>query len=106
MKMNSQIKKGIIEMFILKVLENQDMYGYDLIKHFQLLLHEMNESNIYSILRRLKQQQYLDTYIGEESNGPQRTYYKITDSGTKYLNDLLQDWKELNDLANSIGIKN
>lgn len=45
-------------------------------------------------MRKLKDEGIVKTYLSEESSGPPRKYYSLTQLGKeKYLNDL-QDWEE------------
>lgn len=102
--MNAQIKKGILEMCILYLISQEDMYGYTLMKKMSVYFPNVNESTFYSILRRLNKDKATETYYGAVSNGPQRKYYKITDYGKQYLQNTITCWKKINDVVNDIGI--
>ena len=51
--MDSQLKRGILNICILQLLKQEDRYGYDIIKILQGLFPDTDESTIYAILRRL-----------------------------------------------------
>ena len=53
--MNSQFKRGIIEMCVLKMISREDMYGFQLIETISQEV-EVNENTVYPILRRLTKQ--------------------------------------------------
>ncbi len=90
--MNSQFKRGIIEMCVLKIISRKDMYGFELIENISREI-EVNENTIYPILRRLTKQQLFDTYKESMSIGAPRKYYTLTELGTKKLKEYEDEWK-------------
>ena len=94
--MNTQFKKGIIELCVLKIVSNKDMYGFELIQSISTEI-EVNENTIYPILRRLTKQGLFDTYTETMSIGAPRKYYKITGEGTEKLNEYESEWKKFID---------
>ncbi|MDD4596207.1 MAG: PadR family transcriptional regulator [Candidatus Izemoplasmatales bacterium] len=89
--MNSQFKRGIIELCVLSELVGQDMYGYMVINNISCHL-DVNENTIYPILRRLTIDGYFSTYLEESNQGAPRKYYRITDLGFKYYMELRNEW--------------
>ncbi|MBQ3515009.1 MAG: PadR family transcriptional regulator [Lachnospiraceae bacterium] len=102
--MDSQLKRGILNICILQLLKQEDRYGYDIIKKLQEFFPETEESTLYAILRRLNKEELTDMYYSEVSNGPQRKYYKITDKGKDALNEYIVSWKEIENIFSIIGI--
>lgn len=104
--MDAQLKKGVLEMCILKIIEqNESMYGYTIMKEVNELFPEVSESTIYTILRRLKKSEYLDITLKESTEGPPRKYYNLTVSGETFLQKHLTDWQELLEILKKIGIE-
>lgn len=91
--MNTQFRKGVLEICVLALIYNKDMYGYEIVQNISKVI-DVNEGTIYPILRRLTKEEYFETYILESSEGPARKYYKITKLGVKNLDKLLKEWKE------------
>ena len=62
------------------LLQQRDCYGYEI---SELLLQKipMAEGTVYPILRKLKSDGLLKTYLQEESGGPPRKYYSLTQLG-------------------------
>lgn len=93
----SQIKRGTLEYVIIGLINNKDRYGYDLIQileNYPML--KTKESTIYPLLRRLLKNGYLESYWENMGDGiPARKYYRITDRGVSYLNQLDDDWSIL-----------
>lgn len=98
------MKKGILEMCILYQFLEKDYYGYDLTDKFKFFFPEVKDSSFYVILRRLHREGYLDIYYGDESSGPQRKYYKITERGREYLKNAVENWNKLKDIVEHMGI--
>jgi len=103
--MDSQMKKGVLEMCTLFLISEENVYGYELMKTMKKYFPEVNGSVFYGILKRLKKDGKAETYSGKESNGPQRTYYRITDYGMTHLNISICNWNNLNSVIKQMGIK-
>ena len=75
--MNTQYKKGVLELCVLSLLKKQDRYGYE-ISDFLSKHIDIADGTVYPILRKLKSDGLLTTYLQEESGGPPRKYYSLT----------------------------
>ena len=91
--MNAQFKKGIVEICILKVISDEEMYGFEIIEKLSKRL-DINENTIYPILRRLTEQGLFTTYTKESQLGAPRKYYQITTEGVEALKVYQQEWTE------------
>ena len=91
--MDAQLKRGILEICVLRAIKNEDSYGYKIIKDMKPYI-EMSESTLYTILKRLESQKMLEVRT-VEFNSRLRKYYHITENGLKRLNDFVLDWKEV-----------
>lgn len=101
--MNTQLKKGILEMCVLFLIQEQDMYGFEVIETISKDI-DVNENTIYPILRRLTKQGMFNTYEKQSPFGAPRKYYKITKSGGKYLHVSLDEWRQfLKGVSNILG---
>lgn len=85
--MNPQYKKGVLELCVLSLLHRRDCYGYE-ISDFLSGRIDIADGTVYPILRKLKADGLLTTYLQEESGGPPRKYYTLTALGREaYQND-------------------
>ncbi len=91
--MDTQLRRGILEVCVLKSLTYGDSYGYRIIKDLSEYV-KISESTLYPILRRLEASQCL-TAFSVEHNGRTRKYYSITDNGRQRIADFLEDWKDI-----------
>lgn len=90
--MNIQFKKGVLELCVLSLLAQGDRYGYELASSLSERI-DISDGTIYPILRRLKSDGYVTTYLRESNEGPPRKYYKLTGDGGKERNLLHGQWK-------------
>lgn len=79
-------------------LKKRDCYGYE-ISEFLSGHIDISDETVYPILRKLKADGMLTTYLQEESGGPPRKYYKLTELG---LETYEADRAEYLDFAKSI----
>lgn len=91
--MDAQLKRGILEVCVLRAIKNEDSYGYKIIKDMKPYI-EMSESTLYTILKRLENQDMITVYT-VEYNSRLRKYYHITDKGKDRLSDFIEDWREI-----------
>lgn len=81
---NSDLIRGNINTIILKSLYDGDRYGYDIIREIEEKSHGqyiLKQPTLYSCLKRLESQGFINSYWGEQSNGGRRKYYTLTDMG-------------------------
>ena len=91
--MNTQFRKGVLEICVLALISKKDMYGYEIVQNISKVIN-VNEGTIYQILRRLTKDEYFESYILESSEGPARKYYKITNLGKDYLDKMMKEWND------------
>ena len=91
------LKKGVLEMLVLKLLAEKEQYGYQLIcrlrEESDELFH-LKEGTLYPILYRLEDDG-LVTSRWSEAKGREvsRKYYAITEAGRQNLEEMSLLWK-------------
>lgn len=78
--MESQLKRGVLELCVFTVLSREDCYGYKLVQIISDNI-EISEGTIYPLLKRLKDDGMVSTYLAESREGPPRKFYHITEKG-------------------------
>ena len=78
--MNPQYKKGVLELCVLAMLSARDCYGYEISDRLSQSI-DIADGTVYPLLRKLKADGLLTTYLQEESGGPPRKYYSLTSLG-------------------------
>ena len=91
--MDVQLKRGILEVCVLKALSSDDSYGHQIIKDISPYV-AISESTLYPILKRLETVGAIRVY-SVEHNGRLRKYYHITPAGLTRIRDFLAEWQEV-----------
>ncbi len=91
--MNAQFKKGVLELCVLAVLARKDCYGFELVSSVSRSV-AMSEGTVYPLMKRLRDEGLLNTYLVESNEGPPRKYYKLTEVGQEKYQRLLAEWQE------------
>ena len=91
----AQMRKGVLELCILSLLQHQDAYASDIIEHLKKAKMIVVEGTLYPLLTRLKNADALSYRWEESKSGPPRKYYSLTDYGKKVLNELQTTWSDL-----------
>jgi len=91
----SQMRKGMLEYCILLLLKRQPAYASDIIQQLKEAELLVVEGTLYPLLTRLKKDSLLAYEWQESTQGPPRKYYRLTDDGTRFLNELDQAWGEI-----------
>ena len=91
--MDTQLKRGLLDVCVLAAIKNDETYGYKIIKDMKPLI-ELSESTLYTILKRLETANMLSIRTAEH-DGRLRKYYRITDKGLKRIEDFKLEWKEI-----------
>jgi PadR family transcriptional regulator PadR len=81
-----QVRKGLLDMCILRALAGKERYGYELVKTLvDVPGLGLTEGTMYPLLSRLRVQGLVTTRLEESSEGPARKYYTLTAEGRKVL---------------------
>ena len=91
--MDIQLKRGMLDVCVLAAIQNEDSYGYKIIKDLAPDI-ELSESTLYTILKRLESAQMLTVY-SMEHGGRLRKYYHITDRGRARIAEFKSEWREV-----------
>ena len=92
----SQLRRGVLELCVLRFLQSTPSYGYEIVSAFDPRGPlATSENTIYPLLRRLKAERLLETYAEESPSGPPRQYYRLTAQGRQHLTALENEWGEM-----------
>ncbi len=91
--MDAQLRRGILDICVLRAVADEDSYGYKIIKDVSPYV-TISESTLYPILKRLETGGLL-TVKSVEHNGRLRKYYRITGTGQDRITAFLSEWEEL-----------
>lgn len=91
----AQMRKGVLELCILAIIEEDEVYPSDIIARLKANDLIVVEGTLYPLLTRLKNDGLLDYSWRESNAGPPRKYFKITDIGRQFLEALTSSWQKL-----------
>ena len=104
--MDREILKGSLEIILLSLLKNKDMYGYEISKEIKNITENvliLGEGTLYPALKRLREKNLIqDYFIETNSSKKKRKYYKITEAGLIELNLKLKDFYLISNLIENI----
>lgn len=96
-----QMKKGVLDMLVLKLLETEQKYGYQLISELKEKSGEMfilKEGTLYPILYRLEDDGLVEScWISPKGKQMARKYYQITEQGKAALEEIGLLWAQMCD---------
>lgn len=93
----SQMRKGFLEFCILLIISKGEAYASDILEELKEVELIVVEGTLYPLLTRLKNDGFLSYTWAESQSGPPRKYYKLTEKGKLFLNELNKHWSKLND---------
>lgn len=83
-------------MLVLKLLKQQNMYGYQIIRELEQQsqnVFRLQEGTLYPVLHTLEQQGAVTSFQQTSENGRLRKYYALTTDGEKMLDEKLKEWE-------------
>lgn len=96
MAVNKTLLSGSMTMLLLKLLEEKDMYGYEMIaalRERSQNVFELKAGTLYPLLHGMEEKNLLVSYE-DEVLGKVRKYYSITKEGKKELKSKEAEWEE------------
>lgn len=93
--MDRELKRGTIEMLILRLLAEREMYGYELVSALEARSGgrlEVKDGTLYPVLYRLEEAGRVETRWETPERGVPRKYYRLTDEGRTALERLVAEW--------------
>ena len=90
---------------ILAILEEQDSYGYAIIKKVRDISKDeiqWTDGMLYPVLHRLEKQKWISSYWEKSPTGRKRKYYRITRDGIVNLRNIKEQWQFVNKTLNEV----
>ncbi len=92
----TQLKRGLLELYVLNLLEHQTMHGYELIKRVsEMDGFVVTEGTIYPLISRMKHDGLLKTTFVESPSGPVRKMYQLSAAGRECRADMNRLWMKI-----------
>jgi PadR family transcriptional regulator PadR len=94
--MERELKRGTLEMLLLRLLTRREMYGYEIVT----ALHErsggrleITDGTLYPVLYRLERDGHVEARWQTPERGVPRKYYRVTERGATELATLVDEWR-------------
>ena len=104
MAIDKSLVSGSTSMLILRLLEDKDMYGYEMIETLEKKSNNvftLKAGTLYPLLHSLEEKKYLTAYE-DEAGGKIRKYYSLTKEGKKYLKAKKDEWQEYQSAVSNV----
>lgn len=105
MAIDKGLLTGSTTTLILKLLEEKDMYGYEMIDSLsQKSNHafDLKAGTLYPILHTLEKNEFVESYEEKAGNERTRKYYHLTDKGKKQLKEKHEEWLSYSNAVNIV----
>jgi PadR family transcriptional regulator PadR len=100
-----ELKRGTLEMILLKLLAEKQMYGYELVSELEQRAGpalQIKEGTLYPVLYRLEDAGYVETRWETLERGVPRKYYGLTLLGARQLEVLITEWRDFSKTINHL----
>jgi PadR family transcriptional regulator PadR len=105
MAINKSLLTGSTTMLILKLLENKDMYGYQMIEELAKRsdnTFSLKAGTLYPLLHTLEEQGMVNSYDENADSARVRKYYSITKEGKGVLAEKKDEWNAYISAVNQV----
>ncbi len=85
-----ELRRGVVILAVLSQL-HEEQYGYSLMKILQEQGMQIDQGTLYPLLRRMEEQNLLESNWRVESSRPRR-YYNLSNFGEKVLKEMTIEW--------------
>jgi len=107
MKIERELMRGAGPVAVLKLLERQEMYGYELVEALSRTTDgvlAMGQSTLYPLLYNLESKGLIEGDWRDADSGRERKYYRLTPKGHRRLADDTRQWHTLLRAMQALGL--
>ncbi len=100
-----ELKRGTLEMILLKLLSERQMYGYELVSTLEQRgggQFQLKEGTLYPVLYRLENDGLVETRWETAERSVPRKYYRLSKKGAAELDKLVNDWRDFTAIVNQL----
>jgi PadR family transcriptional regulator PadR len=100
-----ELKRGTLEMVLLKLLTERQMYGYELVTTLEKRggdQFQLKEGTLYPVLYRLENAGFIEARWETLERSVPRKYYRLTKAGTSELESLTREWQAFSAAVNRL----
>lgn len=104
MAIDKSLIQGSLTMLILRLLEEKDMYGYEMIETLRGKsnnVFELKAGSLYPLLHSLEEKNFVSSYE-DDSSGKTRKYYHLSGEGKRFLKEKKEEWELYSTAVSSV----
>lgn len=104
MAIDKSLIQGSLAMLILRLLDEKDMYGYEMIETLRGRsnnVFELKAGSLYPLLHSLEEKNYVTAYE-DDSSGKTRKYYHLSGEGKRFLTEKKEEWEVYSTAVSSV----
>ena len=104
MAIDKSLIQGSLTMLILRLLEEKDMYGYEMIETLRGKsnnVFELKAGSLYPLLHSLEEKNFVTSYE-DDSSGKTRKYYHLSGEGKRFLKEKKEEWEVYSTAVSSV----
>lgn len=105
MTIDKTLLAGSTATLIMKLLDGQDMYGYQIIEELARRsdnTFQLKAGTLYPLLHGLEKKGLLESYEQNADSARIRKYYRLTGKGKKHLKEKTDEWKEYSSAVSKV----
>jgi PadR family transcriptional regulator PadR len=105
MAIDKSLLTGSTTMLVLKLLDGQDMYGYQMIEELAKrsdYTFELKAGTLYPLLHALEEKELISAYERDEETQRPRRYYQLSRKGKKLLEEKQAEWDTYTGAVNRV----
>ena len=93
----SSFQRGVMSLLILSLLDQEDMYGYQMIEELSRRSERafaLKTGTLYPLLHSLEEKELIISYEKDEDAARPRRYYHLARKGRALLREKEEEWTE------------
>lgn len=107
LRIEKELRKGVLEILLLNIISTDKLYGYEIMKKIHEESHgffDLKEGTLYPVLYRLEDEECIESIweSAESRRGARRKYYLITEKGKVVLETYTKAWDKFSKEVNMI----
>ena len=105
MAIDKSLQTGSTTMLLLKLLEDGDLYGYQMIERLEERSNNvfaLKAGTLYPLLHNMEEQGLVVSYEQTAETGRKRKYYSLTQKGRELLASKEQEWHVFSGAVNKV----
>lgn len=94
--MERELKRGTLELVLLKMLSRREMYGYEIVSGIDERAggsFAVTDGTLYPVLYRLEKAGLVKPRWETQERGVPRKYYRVTGAGSQQMRELEAEWR-------------